>query len=146
MQRWNSSWVRRIACNVSLAVVKRFYLDCVSHLYLWFFRFYLKEFRGSRRWLLFLEGEYLKSQLVNSVPTGQLVLAWRPRWNFDGHVIFWVSPFLAACTCLNTAWILGEQRRWTLCVPNVLHGCKDRIMDGCRVYSPEQRHPINWFC
>lgn len=34
-----------------------------------FCRFYLKEFRGSRRWLLFLEGEYFKVQLVNSVIT-----------------------------------------------------------------------------
>lgn len=35
-------------------------------------RFYLKEFRGSRRWLLFLEGECLKTQQVNLVSEGQL--------------------------------------------------------------------------
>lgn len=60
----DSVLLQRISTTVSLIPV------C-----LWFFRFYLKEFRGSRRWLLFLEGEYLKTQLVNLVPIGQLVLA-----------------------------------------------------------------------
>lgn len=49
-------------------------LSLPSPVYLWFKRFYLKEFRGSRRWLLFLEGEYLKTQLFNLVFKGQLVL------------------------------------------------------------------------
>lgn len=46
-------------------------------MYLHFCRFYLKEFRGSRRWLLFLEGKYLKIQLVNFVAKGQMFLKWR---------------------------------------------------------------------
>lgn len=39
-----------------------------------FCRFYLKEFRGSRRWLLFLEGKYFKVQLVHFVAKGQMLL------------------------------------------------------------------------
>lgn len=73
--------------NVSVSIW-RFYLHHpLIPVYLWFYRFYLKEFRGSRKWLLFLEGEYLKTHLFNLVLEGQLVLARRPHWNFDGDVI-----------------------------------------------------------
>lgn len=80
--------------------------------YLWLYRFYLKEFRGSRRWLIFLEGEYFKTQLDNLVPKGQLVLAWCPHWNFDGDVILshhLLSPSLVAACHLDRLG-MGEFR------------------------------------